>query len=153
MNKVVEPGVQAPSNGRRARTAVRVLLVVVAVGVAALARSPREASEAKAAPAPSLVPVVAGPASSRDLPIWLTGVGSVLPLNVVNVKVRVDGPGAAPGQPPPDGGVSHPLLETMVWLFVRSTVTVVVVPFACASVYTAAFPDTLIVKLLRFPWT
>src|SRR2546425_13170883 len=43
------------------------------------------------------------------------------------VNVRVDGPGPAPGQLPPDGGGGHPLLDTVVWLFVRSTVTVVVV--------------------------
>src|SRR2546427_6069704 len=43
------------------------------------------------------------------------------------VKIRVAGPGAAPGHPPPEGGVRHPVLVTVVWLFARSTVTVVVV--------------------------
>src|SRR5438132_7980457 len=43
------------------------------------------------------------------------------------MKIRVVGPDAAPGQPPPEGGDSHALLVTVVWLFTRSTVTVVVV--------------------------
>lgn len=91
MSKVVEPGVQAPSKGRGARTAVRFVLLGVAVAGGVFALSPRGGSEARAAPTPALVPVVSGPATSRDLPIWLSGVGSVQPLNVVNVKVRVDG--------------------------------------------------------------
>ncbi|MDB5377502.1 MAG: efflux transporter periplasmic adaptor subunit [Rubritepida sp.] len=37
------------------------------------------------------VPVVAGPATRGDLPIWLNGVGAVLPIAAVNVHVRVDG--------------------------------------------------------------
>jgi multidrug efflux system membrane fusion protein len=42
-------------------------------------------------PAPAAVPVVVGAAERRDLDIWVTGIGSVRPLNVVDVKVRVDG--------------------------------------------------------------
>jgi membrane fusion protein, multidrug efflux system len=37
------------------------------------------------------VPVTVGTPTSRDLPIWLSGIGTVQPLNVVNIKVRVDG--------------------------------------------------------------
>ncbi len=37
------------------------------------------------------VPVVVGTATVRDLPIWLAGIGTVTPLNTVDVKVRVDG--------------------------------------------------------------
>jgi membrane fusion protein, multidrug efflux system len=37
------------------------------------------------------VPVTEGRVESRDVPIWLSGIGSVQPLNAVTVKVRVDG--------------------------------------------------------------
>lgn len=37
------------------------------------------------------VPVIAGSVSTRDLPVWLSGVGTVTPLEAVDVKVRVDG--------------------------------------------------------------
>ena len=41
--------------------------------------------------APITVPVTVGVATQRDVPIWLSGIGSVQPINVVTVKVRVDG--------------------------------------------------------------
>jgi multidrug efflux system membrane fusion protein len=37
------------------------------------------------------VPVIAGAATTRDLPVALTGIGTVQPLSVVDVKARVDG--------------------------------------------------------------
>jgi multidrug efflux system membrane fusion protein len=37
------------------------------------------------------IPVTAGQVETRDVPIWLSGIGSVQPLNAVTVKVRVDG--------------------------------------------------------------
>jgi multidrug efflux system membrane fusion protein len=37
------------------------------------------------------VPITEGRAETRDVPIWLSGIGSVQPLNAVTVKVRVDG--------------------------------------------------------------
>ena len=40
---------------------------------------------------PAAVPVIAGTATARDLPVWLSGIGTVTPLNAVDVKVRVDG--------------------------------------------------------------
>jgi multidrug efflux system membrane fusion protein len=48
------------------------------------------ASTAHPAGAPA-VPITEGRAESRDVPIWLSGIGSVQPLNAVTVKVRVDG--------------------------------------------------------------
>ena len=48
------------------------------------------ASPAAAGGAPA-VPVTEGRAETRDVPIWLSGIGSVQPLNTVTVKVRVDG--------------------------------------------------------------
>jgi multidrug efflux system membrane fusion protein len=70
------------------------ILLPVCLGVAAVAFwfTPSVGGRAatNAAPAAS-VPVVAGPAARRDLPIWLNGVGAVQPLAAVNVRVRVDG--------------------------------------------------------------
>jgi multidrug efflux system membrane fusion protein len=37
------------------------------------------------------VPITEGRAETRDVPIWLSGIGSVQALNAVTVKVRVDG--------------------------------------------------------------
>jgi multidrug efflux system membrane fusion protein len=48
------------------------------------------ASAAPPAAAPA-VPITEGRAETRDIPIWLSGIGSVQPLNAVTVKVRVDG--------------------------------------------------------------
>jgi multidrug efflux system membrane fusion protein len=42
-------------------------------------------------PMPAAVPVTIGRAETRDMPVWLSGIGSVQPLNAVTVKVRVDG--------------------------------------------------------------
>jgi multidrug efflux system membrane fusion protein len=45
----------------------------------------------KAPKAPVAIPVAAGKPVVQDLPIWLSGVGTVSPLNLVDVKARVDG--------------------------------------------------------------
>ena len=74
------------------------LLVLFAAGAAWFglvpdrAASPQAvaASPAAAGGAPA-VPVTEGRAETRDVPIWLSGIGSVQPLNAVTVKVRVDG--------------------------------------------------------------
>jgi multidrug efflux system membrane fusion protein len=70
-------------------TALALGLIAASVAVAVLfLHRGRAAPAVAAAPA---VPVTAGPVAVRDLPIWFSGIGSVTPLNVVNVKVRVDG--------------------------------------------------------------
>ncbi len=45
----------------------------------------------QSSPAPRAIPVVAVPAKQGDLPVYLTGLGSVTPLNTITVKTRVDG--------------------------------------------------------------
>src|SRR5882672_748658 len=85
----------APTRRRPLRIGFLVLSVVVAAGVAAYAlgigrfgRIPAPAAVARPAPA---VPIVAGTATTQDLPIWLSGIGTVQPLAVVVIRVRVDG--------------------------------------------------------------
>ena len=65
------------------------ILPVLAIAAFALYRHTR-------APAPVVTPRVAAlvrtaPASRRDMPRWVPGIGTVTPLNVVTVKARVDG--------------------------------------------------------------
>src|SRR2546428_3275843 len=57
------------------------------------ARGEREAARGgpAATPDPRGVPVVTAPAQQRDVGVYLTGLGSVTPLNTVVVKSRVDG--------------------------------------------------------------
>ncbi|MEA2975391.1 MAG: rane fusion protein multidrug efflux system, partial [Alphaproteobacteria bacterium] len=44
-----------------------------------------------AATAPAPIPVTTQKAASRDLPIERAGLGTVMPINTVDVKARVDG--------------------------------------------------------------
>src|SRR5439155_9408231 len=76
------------------------LFLLIAAGVGAVwfglahdrAASPLVVAASSAAPAGGpAVPVTEGRAETRDVPIWLSGIGSVQPLNTVTVKVRVDG--------------------------------------------------------------
>ena len=74
------------------------LLMLFAVGAAWFGlvpdrgASPQAVAASPAAPAGApAVPVTEGRVETRDVPIWLSGIGSVQPLNAVTVKVRVDG--------------------------------------------------------------
>ncbi|HEX9461377.1 MAG TPA: efflux RND transporter periplasmic adaptor subunit [Alphaproteobacteria bacterium] len=84
------------ARARPIRIALKLALALVPIAVVFGAVPFLTLKHGKAAPTPAAattpaVPVTAGPAVARDLPIWFVGVGSVTPLNVVNVKVRVDG--------------------------------------------------------------
>ncbi len=72
------------------RAAIAVLALGGGVEAARWAWTAQPAAPSSTA-GPAAVPVVAGVASTRDMPIWLSGIGTVTPLNVVDVKVRVDG--------------------------------------------------------------
>ena len=81
-----------------ANTVKRGLLGLAAAGLLALggyallAKSGEEPSRAGQTPAGSrAIPVVAASARSGDIGVYLNGLGSVVPLNTVNVKSRVDG--------------------------------------------------------------
>ena len=75
--------------------------VVAAAGVAAVVLSPQFRDylwpEVKAADAPAPaapppgVPVTAGVVEAKDVPVFLSGIGSVQAYNMVTIKTRVDG--------------------------------------------------------------
>jgi multidrug efflux system membrane fusion protein len=72
--------------------AIALLIVVVGVGALVLSGPWRSTARAQGgAPAPPRVPVVAAAARTRDVGVYLNGLGAVTPLNTVTVKSRVDG--------------------------------------------------------------
>jgi multidrug efflux system membrane fusion protein len=84
----------APKTGtRRWGLWLMALLVPAAAGIWLLARSgPRESPTAAGSrPAAPSVPVVAAAVRQGDMPLYLTGLGSVTAFNTVAVKSRVDG--------------------------------------------------------------
>ncbi|MEJ1974989.1 MAG: efflux RND transporter periplasmic adaptor subunit [Acetobacteraceae bacterium] len=52
---------------------------------------PREAASAPAAAAPPAIPVTVQAAKAQDMPVILRGLGTVQPLNVVEIKAQVSG--------------------------------------------------------------
>jgi multidrug efflux system membrane fusion protein len=83
-----------PGQGNRQRATIRrapglILAILLAASVigAVYALTGKRAPPASAA----AVPVNVGVAVKRDLPIWLSAVGTVRALNTVDIKVRVDG--------------------------------------------------------------
>src|SRR5882724_1298809 len=70
-------------------------LCLLAIGAYVFVTRAGEAPSRPAAPGPnpaaSAVQVAAAPARSRDVGVYLTGLGAVTPLNTVTVKTRVDG--------------------------------------------------------------
>ncbi len=71
------------------RVAIPIAVLILGAGIFLVHR--RGGSSAAAAVSPPPVPVTVGRAKTQDMPVWLAGVGNVQPLNIVNVKVRVDG--------------------------------------------------------------
>ena len=74
---------------RRKRLIAAVSLTVVLAGGVAFAALPRSTSNSAAAPAP--VPIVAGTVAQHDVPIYLTGVGTVIAYNTVVVRSQIQG--------------------------------------------------------------
>src|SRR5439155_8006878 len=71
---------------------IALLIVIVAVGVLAVSRPWRSIAGAQGAvPPPPRVPVVVAPTRTRDVGVYLNGLGAVTPLNTVTVRTRVDG--------------------------------------------------------------
>jgi multidrug efflux system membrane fusion protein len=64
---------------------------LLAIGVYVLVIRAGEVPSRAAAPGPPPIPVVAAPARRRDMGVYLTGLGSVTPLNTVTVHTQVNG--------------------------------------------------------------
>jgi membrane fusion protein, multidrug efflux system len=67
------------------------VLCLLALGVWIFFIKPEEAAKSRQAPSPSSVPVVAVAVKKTDFNVFLTGLGTVTPLNTVMVRSRVDG--------------------------------------------------------------
>ena len=80
------------ARSRRHWWIVLLAICLLAVGVWIFVVKPKEAARSKeaAAPLPG-VPVVAVAAKKADFAVYLTGLGSVTPVNTVTVRTRVDG--------------------------------------------------------------
>jgi len=79
---------EAQDAGIRRKTAGAALAVVMAIGFAVACGGSKNAPDAKGGRA---VPIVAAKATIGDLPVILTGLGTVTPTDVVTVKTRVNG--------------------------------------------------------------
>jgi membrane fusion protein, multidrug efflux system len=81
------------SNTRRrvVWVALLVLFVLAAGGYGLVLRAGGAARPEATAPAARPVPVVAAPARARDMGVYITGLGSVTPLNTATIHTRVDG--------------------------------------------------------------
>jgi multidrug efflux system membrane fusion protein len=81
-------------DGRRRKLIVFVAVAILVIGGGAFVIASHARTDARSAAKPTpppAVPVVATPAHARDVSVYLTGLGSVTPLNTVVVKTRVDG--------------------------------------------------------------
>lgn len=70
----------------RGRWLLAALIAALAAGGAYALHKPAPAPAARAA-----IPVHLGVAERRDMPVWLSSVGTVTALNVVDIKTRIDG--------------------------------------------------------------
>jgi membrane fusion protein, multidrug efflux system len=68
-----------------------VLGLLMAAGVGSLLLEPSTAQQPAPLPAASAVPVSVIKAERQDVPVWLSGIGTVQALNTVTVRARVDG--------------------------------------------------------------
>jgi multidrug efflux system membrane fusion protein len=73
-------------------TALLIAVLAVGGGLAATHRFPFERSAPPPAPVIPPVPVVAGTVAQHDVPIYLTGVGTIIAYNTVVVRSQIQGP-------------------------------------------------------------
>jgi membrane fusion protein, multidrug efflux system len=72
-------------------SALLIAVLATTGGLAVTHRFPFERSAPPAAATPPLVPVVAGTVTQHDVPIYLTGVGTVIAYNTVVVRSQIQG--------------------------------------------------------------
>src|SRR5579863_8417608 len=91
--EVVGREIETRQRLRLVRSAIRLAAVLLLGGavVAVYRLATSDSGHENGVTAPAAIPITAGIATTRDMPIWLSGIGSVEPINVVTVKVRVDG--------------------------------------------------------------
>src|SRR5262245_13789254 len=87
----VSTGLGEPRRCRWPRPVILADMVLVAIVVIARSGKKSAASAAAAGRIPGPIPVVVASAATRDVPVYLTGLGTVTPLNTVTVRSRVDG--------------------------------------------------------------
>src|SRR5258708_3785394 len=88
------PGLTPISQRRRGASTVIVLGLLLIGGAAAawyFIAHPSGASPTATVAAPPAVPVTAGVATARDVPVYLRGLGAVQAFNTVSIRARVDG--------------------------------------------------------------
>ena len=92
-DRTVETEIQSRQSLPLGQAVIWVTMVLLAMGagvvlirLAGTGHGPRESATSA-----TFVPIDAGPAITRSMPIWLSGIGSVQPIDMVTVKIRVDG--------------------------------------------------------------
>src|SRR5689334_12478350 len=84
---MLERGLNGDGGGRRFSRGFVILLVVCSISA-----SSSSSKAQQAAPSPSnAIPVSVTRAERQDVPVWLSGLGTVQALNTVTVRARVDG--------------------------------------------------------------
>ena len=86
----IHPGPTSTGNSLKRLLAGLAIIGIGAGGWWYWSSPPPAQPQQSAAVAPT-VPVIAGTATTMNLPVWLSGIGTVTPLSQVDVKVRVDG--------------------------------------------------------------
>jgi|SRR6202795_1259238 len=91
--KVSPPPAQEPNNVPRKHRWVwpAIIVVLIAASIFVYRARGRAAVAAKGPSAPPAFSVSVTPVQTRDMPFYLTGLGSVTAFNTVTVKTRVDG--------------------------------------------------------------
>jgi multidrug efflux system membrane fusion protein len=91
--RVSPPPPQEPNNVPRKRRWVwpAIMIVLIAGSIFVYRARGRSAAAAKGPTAPPAFSVSVTPVQTRDVPFYLTGLGSVTAFNTVTVKTRVDG--------------------------------------------------------------
>jgi len=70
---------------------IAILIAAVGGGILALSMLWRSSARAQGGPPPPRIPVAVAAARTRDVGVYLNGLGAVTPLNTVTVRTRVDG--------------------------------------------------------------